>query len=86
MARDRARGRVFYGAPVLRPKVTALSTGTRVATITDCQDATHTGDKDAKTGRLLTKGSPRTTVVATMNLQRDGEWRVVYVTFPKQRC
>ena len=84
--RDRAAGRVFYGTPRLRPKVTTISVRRRLAVVRDCQDATRAGDKDASTGRLLTKGTPRTLVVATLHLQRDGRWRVVFVSFPEQRC
>jgi len=86
IARDRAAGRVYYGTPRLRARVTAISVPRRVAVVRDCQDATQAGDKDASSGRLLTSGTSRTLVVSTMHLQHDGRWRVVFVTFPKQRC
>jgi hypothetical protein len=86
IARDRDSGRVYYGTPVLRPKITTLSTARRLAVINDCQDASRTGDKDLKSGRLLTKGTPATPVVSTLHLLNDGTWRVVFVSFPKQSC
>jgi hypothetical protein len=85
IAKDRARGRVFYGQPVVRPRVTQLSESQGVAVVRDCQDASHTGDKDVRTGRRLTKGSPRTLVVATLHRLRSA-WRVVFVSFPSSSC
>ena len=86
IARERAAGRVYYGKPVLHPRITSLSDKAGVAVVRDCQDARHAGDKDARSGRLLTKGTAHTLVVSTLNRQPDGVWRVVYVTFPKQQC
>jgi hypothetical protein len=85
MARDRANGRVFYGQPVVRASVTQFSDMRGVAVVRDCQDATHTGDKDVRTGRVLTKGTAHTLVVATLHKLAAG-WRVVFVSFPSQSC
>lgn len=85
MARDRANGRVFYGQPVVRASVTQFSEVRGIAVVRDCQDATHTGDKDARTGRVLTKGTAHTLVVATLH-KLATSWRVVFVSFPRQSC
>jgi hypothetical protein len=85
MAQDRAKGRVFYGQPVVRASVTQFSEARGIAVVRDCQDATHTGDKDVRTGRVLTKGTARNLVVATLHKLAVG-WRVVFVSFPSQSC
>jgi hypothetical protein len=86
IARDRQAGRVFYGQPLVRAELTQLSESRGVAVVSDCQDATHTGDKDLRTGRLLTKGTARTLVVATLHRSSDSKWRVTFVSFPRRRC
>jgi hypothetical protein len=86
IAKERSMGRVYYGTPVLHPQISSLSESSSVAVVRDCQDASHAGDKDARSGRLLTKGTSRTLVVSTLNRKQDGVWRVAYVTFPKQQC
>jgi hypothetical protein len=86
ISRDRDAGRVYYGTPTVRPTVTTISVERKIAVIRDCQDATKTGDEDAASGRLLTKGTARNLVVSTLHLLDDGKWRVVFVTFPKQKC
>ena len=86
MARDDADGRVYYGSPVLRALVQQFSPAKGVAVVRDCQDASNTGDKDRRTGRLLTKGKARTLVVSTLHRTSRGGWKVVFVSFPRQSC
>jgi hypothetical protein len=86
IARDRTKGRVFYGAPVIHATVSLPAGVPRTAVVRDCQDATHTGDQDLKTGRRLTKGTPHTLVVSTLHSASGGHWRVAFVTFPKRSC
>lgn len=86
IASDRARGRVFYGQPTIRARLTQLAEVSGIAVVSDCQDASKTGDRDVASGRLLTKGSPRTLVVSTMHRSSDGKWRVSFVTFPRHSC
>jgi hypothetical protein len=86
IAKERARGRVFYGAEVPRPRVQQLSTSKGVAVINDCQDASHAGVEDLKTGQKYTVGVARNHVVATMHRGTDGIWRVAFVSYPKSKC
>jgi hypothetical protein len=86
ISRDRARGRVYYGQPVTRGRITQLSTAKGVAVVRDCQDASQTGDKDMRSGKLLTKGTTRTLVVTTLHAVAGGTWKVVFVSFPRQSC
>lgn len=87
IARERAKGRVFYGAERPRPRLKTVSvSGRPVALIDDCQDASGTGLQDARTGRHLTVGVSRNHVVVTMHQGADGIWRVVFVSYPKTPC
>lgn len=87
ISRDRSRGRVFYGQPILRATtVMRISPNRGIAVVRDCQDASHTGDKDLKSGRLLTQGAPHNLVVSTLHRFPDGIWRVAFVTFPRRQC
>ena len=80
------RGTVFYGEDIPRPTVKSLSVAQKVAVINDCQDSSHAGNKDRRTGRRLTVGVARHLVVATMNLGADGKWRVASVSYEKTKC
>jgi hypothetical protein len=87
IARERAKGHVFYGAEKPRPQIKTLSVGQQpVAVIDDCQDASATGLEDVRSHRRLTVGVARNHVVATMHQMADGVWRVVFVTYPKTPC
>ena len=86
MARESAKGRAYYGAPDLHPQVASLSTDHATAVVNDCQDATKTGDVDVQSGQQLTKGSPRTSVVATLHMGSDAIWRVTFISFPSRQC
>lgn len=81
-----SRGTVFYGKDIPRPTVETLSVAQKVAVINDCQDSSHAGNKDRRTGRRLTVGVARHLVVATMNLGPDGKWRVASVSYEKSKC
>lgn len=87
IARERAKGHVFYGAERPRPEIKTLSVGKLpVAVIDDCQDASGTGLEDVRSHRRLTVGVARNHVVVTMHQMPDGVWRVVFVTYPKTPC
>ena len=80
------QGTVFYGHDIPRPTVKSLSVPQKVAVIRDCQDSSHSGNKDKQSGRRLTVGVARHLVIATMNLGPDDKWRVVSVSYEKSKC
>lgn len=80
------QGTVFYGRDVPRPTIRSVSSVQGIAVIRDCQDSSHAGNKDRRTGRRLTVGVARHLVVATMNLGPDGRWRVASVSYEKSKC
>ena len=86
MRRADGQGEVFYGQDVPRPTVQTISEDRGVAVIRDCQDSSHAGNAKRDTGRPVTVGVARHPVVATMHLMQDGQWRVVYVAYPKGSC
>jgi len=61
-------------------------TGSGRATVTDCQDASHAGQADARTGKPRSVGVARTWVDATLVLGGDGVWRVSEINYPGSRC
>jgi hypothetical protein len=85
IARDRRRGRVYYGRPVLHPRIEKLVPDKGVAVVRDCQDAAGTGDRSTSTGRLITRGSAHTLVISTMH-RAAGTWKVAFVSFPGRSC
>lgn len=80
------QGTVFYGDDVPRPTVASLSVAQKVAVIHDCQDSSHAGNEDSRTGRKLTVGVARHLVFATMDLGPDGTWRVASVSYENATC
>lgn len=85
IAKERSKGRVFYG--VDRPRVTSVAvTGDR-ATVVDCQDSSAAGVQSVKSGDKLTVGVARHPVHATL-LLRQGSWKVSVVSYPPSgtRC
>ena len=57
------------------------------AKVVDCQDASHTGQADAKTGDRKTVGVPRNPVNASLKRDTsDGQWKVAQVSFPGGTC
>jgi len=83
--RQRRDGIVLYGQVVPRPAVQPVRGADR-ATVTDCGDASHAGQADARTGQRKTVGVARNPVVAVLLRGRDGVWRVSTVRFPGGRC
>ncbi|WP_433432252.1 hypothetical protein [Nonomuraea sp. CA-141351] len=68
-----ATGRVTWGNPVLHTFDVKVN-GDK-ASLHDCQDATETGQADAKTGERLTHGTTDTHLVVTFRKGEDGAWR-----------
>jgi hypothetical protein len=56
------------------------------ATVTDCQDASQSGQLDIKTGKRTTVGIPRNPVMGRMQRDTVGEWRVAEISFPGGTC
>ena len=79
----RDRNLTLYGQVV--PRVTAAEVTGDEARVTDCQDASQSGQADATTGQRKTVGVARTPVSA--RLVRDGgEWKVARITYPGGDC
>jgi hypothetical protein len=55
------------------------------ATLKDCQDASHSGQADAKTGKPKTVGVPKNPITATL-IRTDGSWKVSLITYPGGSC
>jgi hypothetical protein len=68
-----ATGRATWGMPVHHTFDVKIN-GDK-ATLHDCQDATKTGQADAKTGRRLTHGMTGTHLVVSFRKGKDGAWR-----------
>jgi hypothetical protein len=86
MATQDVRGEVIYGTNIPRPTVKSLSEAQGVAVVTDCQDSSHSGVERRSDHRLLTVGVARNPVVATMQRDGDGTWRVSFVSYPNRSC
>jgi hypothetical protein len=82
---QRRNGILLYGQVIPRPAVAPVHGGDR-ATVLDCEDASHAGQADARTGQRKTVGVARNPVVAVLLRGRDGAWRVSSVRFPGGRC
>jgi hypothetical protein len=83
LAAQRARGKVLYGKPLLRPDPVVIRGS--VATIRDCQDSSRAGVADAKTGHKDTVGVPRTLVVTTLK-RAGGDWKISSIDFQGPKC
>jgi hypothetical protein len=79
------KGQVFYGHDRANPTITAFSAARGVAVVDDCQNSSHSGLADRRTGATVTRGVRRNHVVVTMHLN-NGVWRVAFVSYPSTRC
>ncbi|GAA2778826.1 hypothetical protein [Crossiella cryophila] len=75
---------VLYGTTTAR--VTAVEVAGDRATVQDCQDASKSGQADAKTRRPKTVGVERNPITTTMARGADGRWRVADVVFGGGAC
>jgi len=85
MARGDRAGTVFYGEDQPRPTIAQMSIPQGLAVIRDCQDSSHSGNADRRTGRHLTVGVARHLVIATMHVS-GGTWRVAFVSYKQSKC
>jgi hypothetical protein len=81
---DRA-GQVFYGADVPRATAASVAPDGLRAVVNDCQNSTHSGNADKRTGQALTVGVARNHVVVTMAKVSD-VWKVYFVSHPTTPC
>jgi hypothetical protein len=85
-AREQRRNSlIIYGHVVPRPTVLPIDGADR-ARVTDCQDASKSGQADLKTGRPRTVGIPRNPVTAVLVRGADGRWRVSSISYPGGTC
>ncbi len=84
-SQQRRDGIKLYGQVVPHPTVLPIN-GADQARIRDCQDASHAGQADARTGRARTVGIARNPVVAVLRRGNDGSWRVYSIDFPGGTC
>jgi hypothetical protein len=79
-----AVGEGQYGVEVPRARVTNVRGAT--ADVVDCQDASHAGKTNRRTGKPITRGVARNPVKATLRRGADGIWRVATVEFRGGTC
>jgi hypothetical protein len=81
----RLSGLTLYGRPIPHPTVMPVNGGD-MARVRDCQDASHSGQADAATGRARTVGVARNLVEAVLVRGADGRWRVSRISYPGGSC
>ncbi|QGK70290.1 hypothetical protein GIY23_12830 [Allosaccharopolyspora coralli] len=81
---QRASGVALYGTVTTR--VTDVRVDGDRATVTDCQDASHSGQADAATGEPRTVGVARNPVRGTLTQVPGQRWKVVDITYPGGDC
>jgi hypothetical protein len=69
------------GRTVLHIKSVKLNSGGKTATLMDCQDDSHGGSVDVKTGRQVTTGIPHNLIRGTLTKGQDGRWRVKQIGY-----
>jgi hypothetical protein len=86
MASYQAQHEVSTGYVV--PHVTSVQVSGGLATVRDCQDASHAGLADSRTGRAVpgTTGSSRTFLIATLARGADGRWRLTSLAHTAASC
>lgn len=78
------RGITRYGQVASRPS--AVTVNGTTARVRDCQGADRSGQADARTGRRLTVGVPRSPVTGSLVRGADHRWRVSDIHYPGGRC
>ncbi|TWE27527.1 hypothetical protein FHX69_0163 [Prauserella muralis] len=82
---NRNSGITTYGSVTSR--ITEVEVDGDRATVTDCQDASRSGQADMKTGERKTVGVPRNPVTARMVRDAaDGRWKVAEIRYPGGEC
>lgn len=81
--KQRARGIAPYGH--VHPRINAVRIDGSGAVVTDCQDASRSGQADAS-GQPRTVGLARNPVSGTLQRGADGAWRMVRIDYPGGSC
>lgn len=76
-------GERTYGE--VRARISDVKLDGATAKVTDCQDASHSGVADAKTGEHKTVGIARNPVDARLK-RHDGTWKVADINYPGGEC
>jgi hypothetical protein len=86
MASYRARDEAASGYVV--PHVIKVTVTGRLATVYDCQDASHATLTDTRTGKITPplKGSARTYLIASLARGTDGRWRITSLAHVAVPC
>ncbi|WP_158684532.1 hypothetical protein [Amycolatopsis orientalis] len=85
MRYQKQAGIKIYGDVTAR--IVSVDVTRDTAKVVDCQDASRTGQADAKTGDRKTVGVPRNPVNASLKRDTsDGQWKVAQVSFPGGTC
>lgn len=84
LARHREHGITVYGE--IHPRITDVRVEGSRAVVTDCQDASHSGQADARTGDPRTVGIARNLVAGTLEHTPEGSWRVARIDYPDGDC
>ncbi len=86
MASYRARDEVASG--YVTPHVIRVTVSGRLATVYDCQDASHATLTNTRTGKVTPslKGSARTYLIAGLVLGKDGRWRITSLAHVAMPC
>jgi hypothetical protein len=79
-----SQSKTVYGAT--QERVTRIDVDGAKATVSDCQDASGTGQADAVTGQRKTVGVPRSPVSGRLERGPDGKWRVAEISYPGGEC
>ncbi|WP_157494825.1 hypothetical protein [Kutzneria sp. 744] len=80
----RSQNVAVYGET--REYVTKVDVDGAAATVTECQDASGSGQADARTGEKKTIGIARNPVTSHMQRGGDGKWRVSEIAYPGGTC
>ncbi len=85
MQRQKAAGIATYGEVAVR--ISSVEVSGSTANVVDCQDGSHTGQADARTGAKKTVGVARMPVrAALIRDAADGKWKVSRIEFPGGAC
>ncbi|GAB2677335.1 hypothetical protein GCM10027271_42710 [Saccharopolyspora gloriosae] len=84
LARQREQGITLYGE--LHPRITDVHVDGPRAVVTDCQDASRSGQAEAVSGEPRTVGVARNAVSGTVERGPDGTWRVTRIDYPQGGC
>lgn len=69
----------------VRARISDVEIDGAIATVKDCQDASHSGVADAKTGEHKTVGIAHNPVRAQLK-HHDGSWKVADIHYPGGEC